>query len=67
MPTNCGALSSVVLTAGIELEERVDMPAFHFTLIVEGPDLQAPSLIDSLYDAGCDDAAVGCAHAVCRL
>ncbi len=40
------------------------MPTFHFTLIVEGPDLQAPPLIDSLFDAGCDDAAVGCAHGV---
>ena len=40
------------------------MPTFHFTLIVEGPDLQSPSLIDSLFDAGCGDAAAGCAHGV---
>ena len=36
------------------------MPSFQFTLIVDGPDLQATPLIDSLFDAGCDDATVGC-------
>ena len=35
------------------------MSAFHFTLIVEGPDLQDESCIDALFEAGCDDAALG--------
>jgi hypothetical protein len=35
------------------------MTSFQFTLIVEGPDLQEPELIDSLLEAGCDDASVG--------
>ena len=63
-PINYGGLLGVVLTAGIEQEERVDMSTYHFTLIVEGPDLQAPSVIDALFDAGCGDAAVGSAHGV---
>ena len=40
------------------------MPTFHFTLIVDGPDLQDYSLIDSLFEAGCDDAAIGCSDGV---
>ena len=40
------------------------MSNFQFTLIVEGPDLQEASLIDLLFDAGCDDATVGCAGGV---
>ena len=35
------------------------MPAFTFTLIVEGPDPQAAETIDALFEAGCDDALVG--------
>ncbi len=34
------------------------MEAYTFTLMVEGPDLHAPSMIDALFDAGCDDALV---------
>ena len=35
------------------------MPVHHFTLIVDGVDLRHESLVDSLLDAGCDDALVG--------
>ena len=35
------------------------MTVHQFTLIVEGPNLQADSRIDALFDAGCDDATVG--------
>jgi hypothetical protein len=35
------------------------MPIHHFTLIVDGPDLQDDALIDAVFEAGCDDAAVG--------
>ena len=35
------------------------MSTFHFTLIVEGPDLQEEASIDALFEAGCDDAAIG--------
>ena len=35
------------------------MPVHHFTLIVDGPDLQDDALIDRLFEAGCDDAAIG--------
>ena len=35
------------------------MPIHHFTLIVDGPDLQDDALIDKLFEAGCDDAAIG--------
>jgi len=35
------------------------MSTFHFTLIVEGPDLQDEARIDALFEAGCDDAAIG--------
>ena len=35
------------------------MSTFHFTLIVEGPDLQDEACIDALFEAGCDDAAIG--------
>lgn len=35
------------------------MPLQHFTLIVEGTDLQSEPFIDALFEAGCDDAAVG--------
>ena len=35
------------------------MPIHHFTLIVDGPDLQDDALIDKFFEAGCDDAAIG--------
>ncbi len=35
------------------------MPIQHFTLIVDGPDLQTEPFIDALFEAGCDDATVG--------
>ena len=35
------------------------MPPHHFTLIVEGTDLQAEPTINALFEAGCDDATVG--------
>lgn len=35
------------------------MPVHNFTLIVDGPDLQDASLIDAVFEAGCDDAAIG--------
>ena len=35
------------------------MPIHHFTLIVDGSDLQDEPLIDALFEAGCDDATVG--------
>ena len=40
------------------------MSTFQFTLIVEGPDLQNESRIGALFEAGCDDAAVGRSHGV---
>ena len=36
-----------------------DLHSFHFTLIVDGPDLQDEVLIDALFEAGCDDATIG--------
>ncbi len=35
------------------------MSTFHFTLIVDGTDLQDQLLIDRLFEAGCDDATAG--------
>ena len=35
------------------------MTIHHFTLIVDGPDLQDDSLIDAVFETGCDDAAIG--------
>ena len=35
------------------------MPVHHFTLIVDGPDLQDDIFIDRLFEAGCDDATAG--------
>ena len=40
------------------------MPTHHFTLIVEGADLQDESVLDRLHEAGCDDALVGSADGV---
>ena len=34
------------------------MPIHHFTLIVDGPDLQDDTLINAVFEAGCDDAAI---------
>ena len=42
-----------------ELTGVLLMPVHHFTLIVEGTDLQAEPTIDALFEAGCDDATVG--------
>jgi hypothetical protein len=35
------------------------MTTYHFTLIVEGADLQSAANVDALFEAGCDDALVG--------
>ena len=35
------------------------MPIHHFTLIVDGPDVQEDALIEALFEAGCHDALVG--------
>ena len=35
------------------------MSTHHFTLIVDGPDVQSDAVIDALYEAGCDDALIG--------
>lgn len=35
------------------------MDNHHFTLIVEGPDMQSEEVIDSLFESGCDDGTVG--------
>ena len=35
------------------------MSIHHITLIVDGPDLQDDTIIDRLFEAGCDDAAIG--------
>lgn len=35
------------------------MPIHHFTLIVDGPDVQDEAVIDALFEAGCDDGLVG--------
>ena len=40
------------------------MSTFHFTLIVDGPDLQDQPLIDRLFEAGCDDATIGSSDGV---
>lgn len=40
------------------------MATFNFTLIVEGPDLQADDVVDALFEAGCDDALVGRADGI---
>ena len=45
---------------GFISERRVmNMSSYQFTLIVEGPDLQSDTVVDALFDAGCDDALVG--------
>lgn len=35
------------------------MPTYHFTLIVDGPDLQDDARIEELFESGCDDAIAG--------
>lgn len=40
------------------------MRTYTFTLIVEGPDLQADEMVDALFGAGCDDALVGAVDGV---
>lgn len=40
------------------------MSTYHFTLIVEGPDLDDDAVLDALYEHGCDDALVGRSHGV---
>ena len=35
------------------------MQSHHFTLIVEGPDMQDEAMIDALFKNGCDDGTVG--------
>ena len=40
------------------------MPTHHFTLIVDGADLQDESVVNSLFESGCDDAQVGCTDGV---
>ena len=35
------------------------MSTHHFTLIVDGPDVQSGAVVDALYEAGCDDALIG--------
>ena len=35
------------------------MPSYHFTLIVDGPDLQDDTRIEALFKEGCDDAVAG--------
>ena len=35
------------------------MSIHRITLIVDGPDLQDDTIIDRLFEAGCDDAAIG--------
>ena len=35
------------------------MSTHHFTLIVDGPDVQSDAVVDALYEAGCDDALIG--------
>ena len=34
------------------------MPVHHFTLIMDGPDLQDDAIIDRLFKAGYDDATI---------
>lgn len=40
------------------------MPSHHFTLVVEGANLQDEAVIDRLFEAGCDDALVSSTNGV---
>lgn len=35
------------------------MPIHHFTLIVDGADLQDEAVVNRLFESGCDDALIG--------
>ena len=35
------------------------MQTHHFTLIIEGPDMQEEAIIDALFENGCDDGTIG--------
>ena len=56
MPGSCGAREP--LPARRQTGRRV-VSLHHFTLIVDGPDVQQPALVDALFEAGCDDGLVG--------
>lgn len=40
------------------------MPNHHFTLIVEGRDIQEDEVVDALFESGCDDGTAGCSDGV---
>ena len=40
------------------------MTTHTFTLIVDGPDLQADALVDEVFEAGCHDALIGRADGI---
>lgn len=35
------------------------MQTHHFTLIIEGPDMQEEAIINALFENGCDDGTIG--------
>ena len=35
------------------------MQTHHFTLIIEGPDMQEETIINALFENGCDDGTIG--------
>ncbi|MDE0286033.1 MAG: hypothetical protein OXN26_15980 [Gammaproteobacteria bacterium] len=35
------------------------MRTHHFTLIIEGPDVQEEAIINALFENGCDDGTIG--------
>ena len=57
MPGSYGARAT--LSAHLEARGAVECPIHHFTLIVDGPDVQEEALVDALFEAGCDDGLVG--------
>lgn len=44
--------------------ENAGMRTYQFVLIVEGADLQSDEMFDAVFEAGCDDALVGCSNGV---
>lgn len=48
----------------MESLEDFQIPIHHFTLTIEGPDLQDDVLIDLLFEVGCDDALVSQSNGV---
>ncbi len=46
-----------------EVDEE-SMKTYQFVLIVEGRDLQSGEMFDAVFEAGCDDALVGCSNGV---